>query len=92
VPCLVIREFHGFGVESESVPLFLPAFHENLNFLFGFLSIGIKVGDPRMFQFRLEIGEQGNPMFPGTIMGICVEYDSNTIQSFVAKAFQLEGA
>ncbi len=77
---LVVGQLCGFGmISNHGVQLVLPATHENLNFTFGFLGLGIELGNPRVFQFGTNVGKQGHPMLTGAIVGICVEDNTNLV-------------
>ena len=66
-------------IPDHGVQLVLPTTHENLNFTFGFLGLGIELGNPRVFQFGTNIRKQGNPMLARPIVGVRVEDNANLV-------------
>jgi hypothetical protein len=69
-------------IPDHGVQLVLPTTHENLDFTFGFLGLGIELGNPRVFQFGTNVGKQGHPMFTRPIMGIRIEDNANFVLAF----------
>lgn len=76
---LVVGQLGGFGMRLQSIQLFFPTTHENLDFLFRLLGLRIKLGDACILQFRSNIGKQGHPMFTGSIVRICIENNANLV-------------
>lgn len=82
--CLVVGQLGRLGMRSDfGIQLFLPTAHEFLNFLFGLLRLGVELCDSRVLQFRTNIGKECDPVFPGTIVGIRIENDTDLVIAFL---------
>lgn len=85
---LVVGQFGRFGVNLQSIDLMLPALHQNLDFLFGLLSLRIKLRDSRVLQLRTNIRKESDPMLSGSIVRIRIENDANLVLALFKELVQ----